>query len=145
MRTHEGFEIDDDPARVDRDAAWAFLSTEAYWGRWRSRDDFERQVQGAWRVVAAYDGEGRMVGFGRAFSDGVASAYLADLYVLPDHRGRGLGPAMVEVMIEDGPGRRYRWMLHTLDAHGLYRRFGFTEPDDTYLERPFQWDGGGPG
>src|SRR3954470_11514424 len=52
------YELSDDPARVDVAAAWAFLSTEAYWARWRTRADFERQVAGAWRVVGCYDADG---------------------------------------------------------------------------------------
>lgn len=136
MREHDGYELDDDPARVDVDAAWAFLSRDAYWGRWRTLDDFRRQVDAAWRVVGCYDGDGHMVGFARAWSDGVASAYLADVFVDAGHRGRGLGSAIVEVMVDDGPGRDFRWMLHTADAHDLYRRHGFADPDDSYLERP---------
>jgi len=132
---NSGYEIDDDPARIDAAAAYAFLSTEAYWGRWRTREDFEQQLRGAWRVVAAFDATGAMVGFARAVSDGIALAYLADVYVEPDHRGQGLGVALVHAMIEDGPGRDFRWMLHTNDAHGLYPKFGFAEPT-TVLERP---------
>ena len=71
-----------------------------------------------------------------ALEQGVASAYLADVFVLPEHRGRGLGSAIVRAMIDDGPGREFRWMLHTADAHGLYRAHGFAAPNDTYLERP---------
>ena len=128
--------LDDDPARVDLDVVWAYLSTEAYWGRWRSRDDVERQVRGAWRVVGAYLADGAMVGFARAVSDGVALAYLADVFVLASARGQGLGRELVRVMVDDGPGSAYRWLLHTADAHGLYERFGFAPPDATLLERP---------
>lgn len=127
-------ELDDDPERVDAGAAADFLTAEAYWGRWRSRELIERQIGRAWRVVGAYDQAGAMVGFARAFSD-EATAYLADVYVLPQHRGAGLGTAIVRLMIDDGPGPHLRWMLHTRDAHGLYARFGFAKPDDRYLER----------
>jgi hypothetical protein len=65
---HERYELDDDPARVDVDAAWTFLSTGAYWGRWRSAEDFRRQVVGAWRVVGCYGSDGQMVGFARSWS-----------------------------------------------------------------------------
>ncbi|MCU1626324.1 MAG: N-acetyltransferase [Pseudonocardia sp.] len=76
---HDGYEIDDDPARIDRDAVWEFLSTQAYWGRWRARADLETQVAVAWRVLSLYEpGTGRTVGFARAVSDGVSFAYLAD-------------------------------------------------------------------
>jgi GNAT superfamily N-acetyltransferase len=135
--TAGSFELDDDPRRVDRDAVWAFLSQEAYWGRWRSRADLEHQLDSAWRVVGAYQtGSGRMAGFARALSDGVGYAYLADVFVVADARGQGLGTALVETMIDRGPGAGFRWCLHTSDAHGLYQKFGFTHPDRSYLERP---------
>ena len=135
MRSQGPYEIDDSPDRVDPDAVWQFLSVEAYWSRWRSRDDVQRQIQGAWRVVGCYYGKGHMVGFARALSDGVALAYLADVYVLENHRGRGLGRALLQEMIEDGPGKAFRWLLHTADAHGLYQQFGFAAPDATIMER----------
>jgi RimJ/RimL family protein N-acetyltransferase/GNAT superfamily N-acetyltransferase len=146
-----GYVIDDDPARIDAAAAVAFLTREAYWARWRGEADIRRQISEAWRVVGAYDqagGTGAMVGFARAFSDG-GSAYLADVYVLSGHRGAGLGKAIVRAMIDDGPGATQRWMLHTSDAHGLYRSFGFTAPaghPSRYLERPASPEGRqGPG
>lgn len=131
------FDIDDDPRRIDRAVVIDFLTTHAYWGRWRSAADIHAQLDGAWRMVGGYARpSGRMVGFARAVSDGVALAYLADVFVDPACRGHGLGVALVQAMIEDGPGRDFRWLLHTSDAHGLYRKFGFAEPDGTYLERP---------
>jgi len=132
--TWRSYELDDDPGRIDLGTAAAFLTTSAYWGRWRSAEEIKDQISQAWRVVGAYDRAGPMVGFARAFGDG-ASAYLADVFVTPDNRGAGLGKAIVRMMIEDGPGARFRWMLHTADAHGLYRGFGFTAPDSKYLER----------
>jgi GNAT superfamily N-acetyltransferase len=129
------FELDDDPRRIDVDVVWAFMSTQAYWGRWRDRAAVERQLHGSWRVVGAYRDTGEMVGFARAVSDGVAFGYLADVFVVEEARGHGLGKALVKAMVDDGPGAEFRWMLHTADAHDLYRRFGFREPDDTYLER----------
>ena len=131
------YELDDDASRTDRDAVWEFLSTEAYWGRTRSRADFEAQLASAWRVVGVYEsGTGRQVGFARAISDGVAFAYLSDVFILPGARGAGLGKELVETMVDRGPGAGFRWSLHTSDAHDLYRKYGFTEPDTRYLERP---------
>ena len=129
------YELDDDPSRVDADAAVAFLTTQAYWGRWRGAQDIKGQIAAAWRVVGVYDRAAAMVGFARAWGDG-GNAYLSDVYVLPEHRGAGLGQAIVRMMIDDGPGVGWRWMLHTSDAHGLYRQFGFAAPDGGYLERP---------
>jgi GNAT superfamily N-acetyltransferase len=130
-----GYTIDDDPARVDLDVVWEYLSTQAYWGRWRTRADLEAQVRASWRVVGAYR-DRRLVGFARAVSDGVALAYLADVFVVPEHRGHGLGKSLVEAMVDHGPGAGFRWLLHTADAHGLYLRYGFAEPGPTCLERP---------
>ena len=131
------YELDDDPGRIDRDAVFAFLSTEAYWGRWRSREVVEQQINGAWRVVGAYHRQtGQLVGFARALSDGIALAYLADVFVEAAHRGHGLGRALVRRMIDEGPGVDFRWMLHTADAHRLYTPFGFAPPNRAYLERP---------
>ena len=128
-----GDEVDDDPARVDRDVVWEYLSTRAYWGRRRARADVEAQLDVAWRVVGAYRG-GAMVGFARAVSDGVAFGYLADVFVLEVARGAGLGKALVEVMLAGTD--RFRWTLFTDDAHGLYSRYGFGPADATALVRP---------
>ena len=135
--TSGSYEFDDDPGRVDAHAVWEFLSTQAYWGKYRTRADFEAQLASAWRVVGVYDtADGRQVGFARAVSDGVAYAYLADVFILPDARGAGLGKELVETMVDRGPGASFRWTLHTADAHGLYQQYGFAAPDGSYLERP---------
>lgn len=136
------YQLDDDPARVDVDLVWDFLAREAYWNRDRTRGAFERQLAGAWRVVGAYRRR-RQAGFARALSDGVALAYLADVFVLREARGHGLGKELVATMIDRGPGAGFRWALHTADAHGLYRQFGFRPPDERYLERPSRAGGSG--
>jgi GNAT superfamily N-acetyltransferase len=92
-------------------------------------------VRSAQRVVGLY-ADGRQVGFCRAVSDDASLAYLADVYVLPEHRGRGLGVELVREMIDNGPYAARRWLLHTRDAHELYRRFGFGPPGERLLERP---------
>ncbi|MFE7846350.1 GNAT family N-acetyltransferase [Microbacterium sp. NPDC057407] len=131
------YELDDDPERIDFDFVWGWLSTEAYWGRERTRADVKKQVDGSWRVVGAYRVDtGEQVSFARALSDGVAFAYLADVFVADAHRGRGLSKRMLQLMIDDGPGAAMRWTLFTSDAHGLYEQFGFTVPDSTAMVRP---------
>lgn len=123
-------------ARVDRDWLWNELTAHSYWAKYRTRDMFDRQLDAAWRVVAAYEAaNGQMVGFARAFSDGAAFAYLADVYVDHNRRGNGIGTGILRVMIDEGPGREFRWMLHTEDAHALYAKFGFNAPDSTFMER----------
>jgi len=135
--TSGAYELDDDPGRIDRDAVWEFLSTQAYWGTDRTRADFEAQLASAWRVVGVYESAtGRQVGFARAISDGVAFGYLSDVFILAGARGGGLGRELVATMIDRGPGAAFRWTLHTSDAHDLYRKFGFAAPDERYMERP---------
>lgn len=138
MQASAAYEFDDNVLRIDLDVVWEFLSTHAYWGRWRTRDVVEKQIRSAWRVVGAYErSSGAQVGFARAFSDGYAAAYLADVFVLPAHRGHGLGVGIVRKMIDEGPGAKFLWMLHTRDAHAMYAKFGFgPRADGRYVERP---------
>jgi GNAT superfamily N-acetyltransferase len=131
----DDYELDDDSSRIDVDALVTFLTTSAYWGRWRQRSDIEKQLASAWRAIGLYR-RGGMVGFARAVSDGVAFGYLADVYVDPDHRGRGLGVALVRELVEGNGADGFRWMLHTLDAHGVYDKLGFVAPGPDAMERP---------
>jgi GNAT superfamily N-acetyltransferase len=131
----DGFELDDDPARVDVDAVHRFLSGESYWAEGRPREAVERLVGEAARVVGLYR-DGRQVGFARAVSDGVSIAWLADVYVLEEARGRGYGIELVREMVENGPFAHVRWVLGTRDAHELYRRFGFDTPSPRIMVRP---------
>jgi ribosomal protein S18 acetylase RimI-like enzyme len=130
----DGFELDDDATRVDVDELHRFLSNEAYWARGRARETVERLVREAERIVGLYR-DGRMLGFCRAVSDGTAFVYLADVYVHPDARGRGLGVELVREMVDRGPYADRKWLLHTEDAHGLYEKVGFGAPSYKVMER----------
>ncbi|HUH82001.1 MAG TPA: GNAT family N-acetyltransferase [Solirubrobacteraceae bacterium] len=139
-----GFELDDDPGRVDVDAVHAFIANESYWGRERPRERTEAAIRGARRVVGLYH-EGALVGFARAVSDGATVAYLADVYVLPRYQGRGLGLELVREIVDGSEvafGRGVRWMLHTADAQGLYTRIGFADRVTPYalMERARDYD-----
>ncbi len=127
----DGFELDDDRARIDVDAVHAFLSGQSYWGRGRTRERIERAIAGSRRVLGLYRGE-EQVGFARAVSDGAIMAYLADVYVLAAYRGRGLGLELVREMIAGCEQWDVRWMLHTADAQGLYAKLGFVEDAAAY-------------
>ncbi|MGZ4309992.1 MAG: GNAT family N-acetyltransferase [Gaiellaceae bacterium] len=131
----DGFELDDDKQRVDLPEVHRYLCDESYWAAGRPYDVQERLVRDASRVVGLYH-DGRQIGFCRAVSDGVSFAYLADVYVLSEFRGRGFGEALVREMIDHGPFAANRWLLHTTSMHPLYRKFGFSEPDYKLLERP---------
>jgi GNAT superfamily N-acetyltransferase len=129
-----GFELDDDPRRVDVDAVHRFLADESYWAKGRSREVVERLVHDASRVVGLYKGT-RQIGFSRTVSDGVVFAYLADVYVLPEFRGLGLGLELVRETVDNGPFARCRWLLHTADAHAFYERLGFHPPSELLMVR----------
>ena len=130
----DGYELDDDPARIDRDAVHRYLSEESYWAGGRARHVLDELIDGAARVVGLYH-EGRQIGFTRTISDRHTQSYLADVYVLREHRGRGLGMELVRFTVEEGPFAHTKWFLHTADAHELYRKFGFDTPGERALER----------
>jgi GNAT superfamily N-acetyltransferase len=130
----DGYELDDDPARIDREAVHRYLSEESYWALGRARAVQDELIDGAARVVGLYR-DGEQVGFTRTLSDGHTQSYLADVYVLEGHRGRGLGVELVRFTVDEGPFAGTKWLLHTADAHDLYRKFGFAEPGDKALER----------
>jgi GNAT superfamily N-acetyltransferase len=136
-----GFELDDDRDRVDVGAVHLFISEQSYWGVGRPRELVERAILGSTRVVGLYRGS-EQVGFARAVSDQATVAYLADVYVLPAHRGRGLGLELVREIVDGGPGEaggsgraiasEVRWLLHTADAQALYRKLGFSDAPPAY-------------
>ena len=129
-----GYELDDDRDRMDAAAIHRYLSEEAYWALGRSRETVDLILQTSYRVLGLFH-EGRHVGFCRAVADGAVHAYLADVYVLADHRGRGLGEAMVREMVERGELAGLRWLLHTRDMQPLYRKLGFEAPSQRLMER----------
>lgn len=132
------YEISSDPARIDVEAVHAFLSS-SYWARDIPLAVVRKALENS-LCVAAFAASGQ-VGFARVVTDRATFAYLADVYVLEGHRGRGLSRSLVAVLL-DHPELRglRRLMLVTRDAHGLYERFGFTalaHPDRVMeLHRP---------
>jgi GNAT superfamily N-acetyltransferase len=129
-----GYELDDDPGRIDRAAVHAWISAHAYWAKGRARDVQDRLIDEAQRVVGLYH-DGRQIGFTRTSSDGSSYAYLADVYVEREHRGRGLGVELIGFSVDEGPYADRVWLLHTRDAHELYRRVGFHDPSERLMER----------
>jgi GNAT superfamily N-acetyltransferase len=130
----DGYEVDDDRERIDVDAVFAYL-TRAYWAIGRPYEVVADIVRTSARVVGVYH-EGAQVGYARVLSDRHTTCYLADVYVLEEHRGRGLGRALVSATVDGDPQLApLRWLLHTRDMHPLYRKFGFVEPDFRFLER----------
>ncbi len=132
-RRVDGFIVTTDPGRFDLDAIHGFLSG-SYWAEGIPRETVAASIRGS-LGFGLFDPEGRQVGFARAITDGATFAYLADVYVLEELRGRGLGTFLMECVMEHPSlqGLR-RWALVTRDAHALYRRFGFSD-----LARPEGW------
>jgi GNAT superfamily N-acetyltransferase len=128
-----GYELDDDLARIDRAAVHAFL-TRSYWAEGRSRARQDALIEGSARNVGLYHGRDQ-IGFARVVDcDAAGFVYLADVYVLEEHRGHGLGLELVREAVENGPHAARRWVLHTRDMHALYSKLGFG-PNERLMER----------
>jgi GNAT superfamily N-acetyltransferase len=117
------YELSTDRARMDLDAIHAFLS-RAYWSPGVPREVVERAIAGSLCFGVFLHGE--QVAFARVVTDRATFGYLADVYVLEAHRGRGLSRRMMDAVVAhpDLQGLR-RLLLATRDAHGLYARYGF--------------------
>lgn len=116
-------EVSTDKDKLQLDVICDFLST-AYWAKERSRDDIERSIQHS-DCFGIYR-DGRQVGFVRVLSDRVAFAYLMDVFVIPEERGKGYAKILLQTVLDhpDYQGVK-RWVLITRDAHGLYQQFDF--------------------
>jgi GNAT superfamily N-acetyltransferase len=130
-----GYELDDDRDRIDVDAVHAYVGGVSYWAKGRSREKMEAALAGSARVIGLYAPDGSQAGFARVISDSTTYAYLADVYVLDDHRGRGLGVELIREAVEGEPWSQMSWHLRTRDAHALYEKFGFRPPTERSLER----------
>ena len=112
-------------AEVDLDVVHGFLSTQAYWCPGIPRAVVERAMDHSLCFSAFLDGA--QVGFARVVTDRATFAYLADVFVLPAARGRGVSKAILAaVMAEPALASVRRFLLATSDAHGLYAAHGFT-------------------
>jgi GNAT superfamily N-acetyltransferase len=118
------YEISTDPARIDAVMVHEFL-TNSYWAKGIPLETVQRSIENS-IAFGVYHGQ-QLVGFARIISDLATFAYLADVFILPSHRGRGLSRWLMECIVghPDLQGLR-RWMLGTQDAHGLYAKYGFT-------------------
>jgi GNAT superfamily N-acetyltransferase len=125
MTTRDGYVIDTDPERIDIPFVHHYLSEESYWAKGIPFAVVERSVNGS--LCFGLYHEGRQVGFARLITDRATFGYLADVFIIPEHRGKGLSLELMEAILAhpDLNGLR-RILLATSDAHGLYRRFGFT-------------------
>jgi len=136
LRRFGAYEITDDPDRVDVDVVHAFLSGESYWRRGISRERVARSVRMSLPLsVHLATATPTMVGFARVVTDTVAHAWIDDVFVLREHRRRGIAGAVVEAALaHPAVADAAMQLLLTADAHALYARHGFRQfPDPNAL------------
>jgi len=125
--------ISTDNNRLDVRIIHDFISNQSYWAQGRPLETVERALDNSLNF-GLYKSD-RQVGFARVVTDYATFGWIADVFVLPEHRGQGLSKWLMEVILShrDLQGFR-RWVLATKDAHSLYARFGFIA-----LHRPERW------
>ncbi|NBE50885.1 GNAT family N-acetyltransferase [Streptomyces boluensis] len=130
-----GYEISTDPARIDADQVYAWLSTDAYWAVGRSREKQDRAIAESLNFGAYEADSGRQVAYARVITDHADFAWLCDVYVAPAARGHGVGTALVAAVRDElEPYGLRRILLATADAHGVYEKLGFKP-----LRDPDKW------
>jgi GNAT superfamily N-acetyltransferase len=128
LRRDDGYVLSSDRARLDVSRVHRWLSTDAYWALGRTLERMRAALDGS-EAFGIYQG-GDQVAVARVVTDGAVFAYLCDVYVEPEHRGRGLGGWLVRVLRDHYAARGLtRFLLVTRDAHGLYAKEGFKQVD----------------
>ncbi|MFF7125031.1 GNAT family N-acetyltransferase [Streptomyces sp. NPDC008240] len=131
----DGYEFSADIARVDVDRVHGWLSTDAYWAIDRPREKHERAMASSINFGVYARASGEQVAYARVVTDGALFAWLADVYVDPSVRGKGVGTAFVgRIRDHLRPFGLRRMLLATEDAQGVYEKVGFRP-----LDRPDQW------
>jgi GNAT superfamily N-acetyltransferase len=129
--------ISTDRSRLNVALIHRFLSETSYWAQGRTRDVVQRSIDNS--LPFGIYKENALVGFARIVTDYATFAWVADLFVLPEHRGLGLSKWLMEVILSHPELQGFRrWVLATKDAHSLYERFGFfaLHRPERWLERP---------
>jgi GNAT superfamily N-acetyltransferase len=127
------YTVSSDPADLDRDAVFRYLHHEAYWSKGVSRETFDRALDNSLNFTALRGST--VVGFARVVTDRATFAWLCDVFVLPEHRGRGVSRRLMDaVMTHPELAGLRNFLLATRDAHGLYEKFGFAP-----LAEPRRW------
>ena len=129
-RRDDGFLLSDDPSLLDPGLLHHWLSTDAYWAEGRTRHTMDRAMAGSENVGIFRESDHRQVAYARIVTDGAVFAYLCDVYVDRDLRGRGLGRWLVSVVRDDLAARGLkRFLLVTNTAQGVYAPLGFEHVD----------------
>ncbi|MFF4751352.1 GNAT family N-acetyltransferase [Streptomyces sp. NPDC002514] len=131
----EGYEFSADRARIDVDRVHRWLSTDAYWAKGRSREKHDTAVATSLNFGVYDTASGEQVAYARVVTDQALFGWLADVYVEPSVRGKGVGTALAGAVVEHlRPYGLRRLLLATHDAHGVYAKLGFAP-----LDRPDHW------
>lgn len=127
---HNGYLISDDPARIDVAAVHRYLAEDSYWATGRPYDIVARSIAHA-LCLGVYAPDSSQVGFCKIVTDHAVMAHLNDVFILPEHRGKGLGVALVRTALEHPSLATVSvWTLRTRDAASLYEKFGFEAHSD---------------
>ena len=130
----DDYVISTERERLDVDLIHKFLSESSYWAIGRPLEVVRRSIEHS-LAFGIYQGERQQIGFARVITDDATFAWIADVFVLEEFRGRGLGKWLVEIILGHPELQAFRrWVLATKDAHELYRSYGFQE-----LQRPERW------
>ncbi len=118
-------EISTDKNRLDIPKTHAFL-TESYWAKGRTIEGVEESIENS--LCFGVYLEGTQIGFARVCTDYTIFAYLMDVFILPDYRGRGYAKILMKAIVEHTELQScHTWMLKTADAHSMYEQFGFAK------------------
>jgi len=138
MEVSQGeFTISTDRTRLDADLIQNFLNQESYWARTRTPEQTRTAIENS-ICFGVYHGD-RQIGFARVVSDRATFAYLGDVFILEEYRGRRLGKWLMEAVISHPELQSLRrWVLATRDAHSLYDKYGFRDlvHPERWMERP---------
>jgi len=127
------FVISSDKEKLDIPFIHGYLSRRSYWAKGRSLEKVLLSVENS-LCFGAYAGDGRQVGFARVVTDGVVFAWLMDVFITEEERGKGIGKLMLEHILNHELVRGTNGIgLKTKDAHELYRQFGFGEIPDPQI------------
>ena len=130
---YKNYSIDTNANRIDAELVYRFLRDESYWAKDRTQEEVNQSVENSLNF-GVYKKDA-MVGFARVVTDNVSFAYLADVFIVKEERGKSLGKTLVNFILEyPSIKNTKRWMLGTMDAHELYRPYGFSE-----MAEPQRW------
>jgi len=123
---NNNFYISTDRRELDINLIIHFLNHDSYWARTRSKETIKRSIEHS-LCFGLFNEDNHQIGFARVITDFAVFAWLLDVFILEEYRGKGLGNFLMKVVMShpDLQGIR-RWGLGTNDAHGLYKKFGFT-------------------